>query len=403
MRSVRVAVVTTPLTVPPRDGVSAFAKSALGAINDAGHQVILVVFDDGHASAIDQMHAAYDMCEIVVVPLRLRSSSIAHRLGRRLLSALMLVPPAQVPYVASLPLMKRQLAELAADVVVAFGNSPGLAIGDSVRCGAVLQFSLPEVDVTLGGNGRWRQLLAAMWQRRLARSARVLLATTSTDVAAISARFPRAEVRMIPFAVKPNLRLRPGRSPRLLFVGDFNYEPNAAAARELSSRVLPEFFLAVPDAEVLIAGKASDALQIGGLDPRVRLIGQYEAIEDFATERTVGILPLVAAGGVRTRVFEYAAAGIPLVATHASVAGLPPEALGGVVVTDQADLAAVCSRLFRAHEELDRLREAGLVSLSKAANGADAIKAWTDVVASLDERGPGRPRVASAKDKARRM
>ena len=110
----------------------------------------------------------------------------------------------------------------------------------------------------------------------------------------------------------------PTAAGRLLFVGDFTYEPNAEALRFLVDGVLPAVWERIPGARLTAVGRGSDRVGIP-LDPRIDAPGFVEDLDAAYRAADVVLVPLLRGGGSPLKFVEGLAHGLPVVATaHAA-------------------------------------------------------------------------------------
>jgi polysaccharide biosynthesis protein PslH len=115
---------------------------------------------------------------------------------------------------------------------------------------------------------------------------------------------------------------RSGLDERLaLFVGDRRWAPNAEAHRHLV-RLWPAIAARVPGARLLVVGRP--ALQESRLErPDVVYAGFVEDIEALWRRASLLLAPVTTGGGVRVKVLEAAAHGVPVVGYPAALGTIP--------------------------------------------------------------------------------
>ena len=111
---------------------------------------------------------------------------------------------------------------------------------------------------------------------------------------------------------------------QILFVAGFAHEPNVDAAQFLVREVMPRVWSEVPDARLALVGShptaavrtlASDAVEVSGWVSDERLRQYY-------LEARVAAAPLRFGGGVKSKVTEAMAMGLPLVTTSMGAEGI---------------------------------------------------------------------------------
>lgn len=131
-----------------------------------------------------------------------------------------------------------------------------------------------------------------------------------------------------PARLARELGLRPD-SPVCIFVGSFDYEANAAAARRIDREIAPS----LPDAEFLLVGRAPPEPTA----PNVRAPGFVDHLADAFALADVALCPLPFGSGTKLKMLDYLAAGLPIVTTTVGAQGLPIEDGREALVRDEAD------------------------------------------------------------------
>jgi glycosyltransferase involved in cell wall biosynthesis len=116
-------------------------------------------------------------------------------------------------------------------------------------------------------------------------------------------------------AIEP---MSPTAAGRLLFVGDFTYEPNAEALRFLADSVMAAVWERRPDSRLTVAGRGSGRVGIR-FDPRIDTLGFVEDLDSAYRAADVVLVPLLRGGGSPLKFVEGLAHGLPVVASaHAA-------------------------------------------------------------------------------------
>jgi GT2 family glycosyltransferase len=137
-----------------------------------------------------------------------------------------------------------------------------------------------------------------------------------------------------------NLSDRPDRF-RLLFVGGFNHSPNVDGLLWFMGEVWP--LLAQDDRFHLTIVGSNPPPQIKALaEGRVAVTGQIsdEALQENYAAASVAIVPLRFGGGVKGKVIEAFAHGVPVVSTSVGLQGIPHPGEKSLVVDDAPGFSA---------------------------------------------------------------
>lgn len=223
----------------------------------------------------------------------------------------------------------------------------GRVLADSA--GAALVYEMHDNEAAVArtiGSGEWECRQAAVLQAAAVAAADAVIAFTSRD-AALAASLRAAAVHVVPCGVEPGpapSRTREANGSAA-FVGNLHYKPNARAAAYLHARLAPA--LAARGGFVDVYGRYPSALRALGTGTTVRLHGPVPDLPSALSTSAVGLAPLDSGGGMKLKVLQYMAAGLPVVGTDEAFAGLPDPAAFALVSTAPAmrDMPALVTRL----------------------------------------------------------
>jgi len=134
-----------------------------------------------------------------------------------------------------------------------------------------------------------------------------------------------------------------GREPlTMLFVGSFRHDPNRVAVDWFVREVLPHILKSQPAAKLVIAGSDPPPPHAyADHAANLEMLGYVEDVRDPLARYSIFVCPILSGSGVRVKLLEAFAAGIPVVSTSVGAEGLTSEdgALCAIA-DDPADFAA---------------------------------------------------------------
>lgn len=169
-------------------------------------------------------------------------------------------------------------------------------------------------------------------EKRLLRRLDVISTLSKRLVTSIQSINPVARVFIVPFGLDPSLypftvNDRSGE-PVIGFVGSMVWMPGYLAAHRLITRIFPLVKKRVPNARLLIAGwHAREALADFVNHPDVILAENVPDSQSYFERLQVLAYPLPQGSGVKVKILEALALGIPVVTTTDGVEGI--EAIDG--------------------------------------------------------------------------
>lgn len=141
----------------------------------------------------------------------------------------------------------------------------------------------------------------------------------------------------------------------LLFVGNFDYRPNQDAARLLTERIMPEIWRQMPGAQLQLVGNNPPEWMRNLADSRILVTGRVPEVQPFLARATAFVCPLRMGAGLKNKVLEALAMGIPLLATPLSVDGIAVEHGQTAIIAEAKDMAAAALHVLSDEELRQRL------------------------------------------------
>jgi glycosyltransferase involved in cell wall biosynthesis len=154
------------------------------------------------------------------------------------------------------------------------------------------------------------------FEREVLRSFSECWMPTRADVgAAVALGGDSVNARYVPNVVDVG-RIEPvvpsGRG-RILFIGDFTYEPNREGVRFLADEVLPLVWVRRPSVRAMLVGRG---LSDPPAEERIEALGFVEDLRTAYAAADVVVVPLLHGGGSPLKFVEGLAHGLPVVATQ---------------------------------------------------------------------------------------
>nr|WP_321985652.1 Hint domain-containing protein [uncultured Lichenicoccus sp.] len=187
---------------------------------------------------------------------------------------------------------------------------------------------------------------------------------------------PGAQVHRIPWSMPPQLP-RPafGKRRGVAFIGSFGHAPNADAAVWLVQAVMPLVWRQRPRLECVLAGRAMPEAVLRLARPGVAVLGEVADLDRVYDRVRLTVAPLRYGAGVKSKVLESFAAGLPCVMTPVAAEGI---GLG-------ADLQALVGRTpEELADRIVRLHDSAADNRALASRGVALIRSDHDE-ASVDQ------------------
>jgi glycosyltransferase involved in cell wall biosynthesis len=200
-------------------------------------------------------------------------------------------------------------------------------------------------------------------------------------------------ISVVPYGVNcisSNSSNAPERVPYLVFLGNMYFEPNRRAVERIAYKILPGVKKFCPAARCMIVGDAPQSLISACRGYDIDFTGEVPDLTPWLQKGSVGISPISEGSGVRVKIMQYLACGIPAVATSIAAEGLDFPAL--FVEDDYDRYARLCADLLL-RDGFDESRLDATLRLLKSEYtwGAIAYRASAVYRKVVSRRPRGRP------------
>lgn len=346
-----ICVISRQRITPRGNGSSAYLVSLCQALRADGFAVHLISPTPGSfgrmpALRLDGLEGAFDSMAfrggvrlgnwlVATSPTPLLRAGL--EMAARALARLRLPSPAPwrrpAPYAMALPwteddllFVARQAQRRAVAVLADYAfclPAAGHALAPEAPVAVLLHDLLSERARSFARDGASDSVavLDAAGESALLAQADIVIAIQAEEAAAARRLLPTgaAEVVVAPMAASPVAAPQPGEGGGLLFVGSAT-QPNVDGMRWFLAEVWPGLHARRPGLGLTVAGHVAGALPA---TPGVQLVGRVDDLAPLYRAADVVISPLRAGSGLKIKLVEALAAGKAVVASPATLQGVP--------------------------------------------------------------------------------
>ncbi len=196
-------------------------------------------------------------------------------------------------------------------------------------------------------------------------------------------------IDFVPFGIDvaeciPNYHSR--KSNNLLFVGNFSHRPNADAAIWLVENIFPKVQKRIPTTILYIAG-ANPPERLKSLCANkfnVKLLGFVDDIIPFFRGCGIFVAPLRFGGGVKIKILQAMAQGIPIVTTKIGIEGIAAIYPEGVLVSNSSkEIVDQICKLVNEPELAEKIGNNGWEAMKKSYSWESIIKKFETIYTDL--------------------
>ncbi len=168
---------------------------------------------------------------------------------------------------------------------------------------------------------------------------REIVVSSPLDAEIIRSFCPHSNVTVIPNGVDAQYFKPPSSDPtepRLIFSGVMDYSQNILAMTFFCKSIFPLIRTKIPETRLLIVGRnpADEILDLEKRIPGIEVTGTVEDIRPYLAQSQVYVCPLKSGAGIKNKILEAWAAGLPIVATSLSCEGIEVSPGEDILVAD---------------------------------------------------------------------
>ena len=220
-----------------------------------------------------------------------------------------------------------------------------------------------------------------------ARAADAVITHSAVEAALLRRHIPAERVHVVPWAVEPRPTAVPFAERRgLAFIGGYGHRPNVDAARFLIEAVMPAVAALRSSIPCLLVGRGlPENLQVlAAAQAGIEAVGHVADLATMFDRVRLTVAPLAYGAGVKGKVLDSLAAGVPCVCAPAAAEGLDlPEPLAGLVADTSVGLARSIVALHE-DEALNRAcTEAGLAYMAERFNDVQVDSLMQEAVSRI--------------------
>jgi hypothetical protein len=170
------------------------------------------------------------------------------------------------------------------------------------------------------------------------RAADAVVVVTDDDRLALAAEPGMPPLSVLPLVLPIRPRAAGERARELLFVGGFAFHPNSDGVTWFVREIWPLIRAAVPDTVFTAVGSnpTPEVIALGDV-PGVRVLGYVPDTNPYLDRAALSVAPLRYGGGMKGKVIEAMASGVPVVTTSAGAQGLGAVSGQHLVIADTAE------------------------------------------------------------------
>lgn len=208
-----------------------------------------------------------------------------------------------------------------------------------------------------------RRLKQGLFDRWCWPATSCLTVVSEEDRMRCEAAHPGQRVVVVPNGVDCQaIRPKPDQAmaaPVLLFTGDMSAESNVDAAMVLATEVFPSIRREFPKAELRLVGRAPDPRVMRLAAPGLTVTGDVPDMQVHLRAATIYVAPHFTHSGMRTKLLEAMAAGLPIITTSLAIEGIKVQPGRDLLVADQpADMIESIQTLLASQPDRERFAQA---------------------------------------------
>jgi polysaccharide biosynthesis protein PslH len=135
--------------------------------------------------------------------------------------------------------------------------------------------------------------------------------------------------------------------PSLFHLGSMDWKPNIEGVEWFIDKIWPSITLKMPQVKLYLAGREMPKNITNWKLPNVIVLGEIESAVKFMQSKSVMIVPLLSAGGIRVKIIEGLALGKTIISTKIGAEGIDYKNGENILIANNAEeFTASISKLF---------------------------------------------------------
>jgi GT2 family glycosyltransferase/glycosyltransferase involved in cell wall biosynthesis len=178
-------------------------------------------------------------------------------------------------------------------------------------------------ELETGSRGRKQALRIKKEELGIARACDLTIAITAADKEHLLAEDPSLRVEIVPSVHEPvDVEPSPAGRRGLMFIGGFQHPPNTDAMLYFAAEIFPALVAELEDVELLIVGSHPSAEVEALASERITVTGFVADTAPYFGRSRVFVCPLRYGSGMKGKIGEALAHGIPVVTTSIGAEGM---------------------------------------------------------------------------------
>lgn len=143
-------------------------------------------------------------------------------------------------------------------------------------------------------------------------------------------------------------------------LGSMNWKPNMEAVERLL-RIFPEIKKKLPDAELYIAGSNNQEMKKTINENGIYYDGYIENLSEYCRNKGILVSPILSGSGIRIKILEMMALGIPVITTDIGAQGIEHENSGCIrIANTDSELIQACLELAQDSSKRSQIGSRGM-------------------------------------------